>query len=787
MSDTSTLCNLKIASINMDGRQLTHAAALIDQYPEDIDILCLQDREVTKKLGTNMTISLIEGRDTSDLATFNKSAKMQASAAFLTPKAAILILNENITVREAILNDRLVIAKLALEHPLSPESPENGPTNPRHATVVCAYAPAKTQKRKPFLSDELLPLIRDLTMTSNEHLILAGDLNDFQYIALDRFPVVLEREEGHSSTRLERERWWPTILTPAFGQYNMTDGFRFLHPTRKEYSRLHYDKEKTLISATRIDHIIISEHLLVSLKAVKYVPTGFSDRHAAIAYLNEGPRALDFNEEEREENQPRQSGESLVGPGAWKLYPSALTERQFCRSSQNYAEQLVSAVTRGQACTVEMWEEIKKRLRSHAIALSIPTGHKRKQPGKRMTEIQQKLVSLDIRNKSDRHQIPSLMSELQRYHMILIMDDRRRSGRSLIASTVQPNKTRYRRKHFIMELQSAELEETPKKDVKGKGLIVQQFYQKLFSVSTTFEPELADALLAMTPPDKLLLPLPREILALPFTENELKEALEQCGSGSAPGIDGLPFEFWKNIKESVLKAFTETCNDMANNGRTVEWPVLIGSLLHKKGDRKFLNHYRLLSILDSDLRWRAKAILTKLMTHCEHFISEQQTAFFKNRQISDNVMAVMLAIEETRIYQKEGMILALDQEKAYDKVRWDWMFRVLEYIGVPDEMIKTIKASYKGPVVRISVNKHLNPNLAFERGVLQGDPLSVLLYIITIQPLLYGLSNKGIGIQVSWEEKTATLSSMAHADDLIVFIANEIQYDDFTGSPGLVL
>jgi hypothetical protein len=329
-----------------------------------------------------------------------------------------------------------------------------------------------------------------------------------------------------------------------------------------------------------------------------------------------------------------------------------------------------------------------------------------------------------------------------------------------------------------MELQSAELEETPKRDVKGKGLIVQQFYQKLFSVSTTFEPELADTLLAMTPSDKLLPPLPRETLALPFTENELKEALEQCGSGSAPGIDGLPFEFWKNIKGSVLKAFTETCNDMANNGRTVEWPVLIGSLLHKKGDRKLLNHYRLLSILDSDLRWRAKAILTKLMTHCEHFISEQQTALVKKRQISDNVMAVMLAIEETRICQKEGMILALDQEKAYDRVRWDWMFRVLEYIGVPDEMIKTIKASYQGPVVRISINKHLNPNLAFERGVLQGDPLSVLLYIITIQPLLYGLRNKRIGIQVCWEGKTATLSSMAHADDLIVFIANEMQYDE---------
>ena len=150
-------------------------------------------------------------------------------------------------------------------------------------------------------------------------------------------------------------------------------------------------------------------------------------------------------------------------------------------------------------------------------------------------------------------------------------------------------------------------------------------------------------------------------------------ALDQCGKWSAPGWDGLPFEFWQNIKALVVKPFTEVCrriteeNDLTNGN----WPVLVGTLLHKKGDKSLLGNYRLLSIMDSDLRWRAKALLNKLMPALDSFISGEQTAFLENRQITDNVVAVMLVIEETRSTQTDGCILALDQEKAYDRVRWE--------------------------------------------------------------------------------------------------------------------
>jgi len=92
-------------------------------------------------------------------------------------------------------------------------------------------------------------------------------------------------------------------------------------------------------------------------------------------------------------------------------------------------------------------------------------------------------------------------------------------------------------------------------------------------------------------------------------------------------------------------------------------------------------------------------------------------------------------------------------------------------------MITAIQASYRNPVVRVAVNKHLTPAIKFECGVLQGDPLSVLLYIITIQPLLYALNGEGLGIPVTFEGRGAVLRSRAHADDLVLLLGEQRQWE----------
>jgi hypothetical protein len=568
-----------------------------------------------------------------------------------------------------------------------------------------------------------------------------------------------------------------------------------MYPEKKEYSRWHHNSKKEVISATRIDHTIVSEHLLGSLVEVRYFPVGFSDHSVLLVYINEQLESIGTSNGGESgnirEGSDERSEELLVGPGVWKLYHGAFTERQFCLRTQEFARQLVSSASFPCAFSPESWTRLKERLRNHAKNVSVMTGYKRKQPGKKMAEIQQRLDRLDITKTDDRSQIPDLLRDLRKYQAILVLDDSRRYGSRLPKHLCQPGKKFVPKHNFIMELRSDVSGGIIHKGRAGKEQAAMDFYRALFSIITPFEEAEAKSLLNMIPPSHLLKPEETELLRQPLTELELSKALATCGTGSAPGMDGLPFEYWKNVFNTTVKPFTEMCSQLTAAGQIQGdgWPVLLGSLLHKKGDKAALGNYRLLSILDSDLRWRSKALLDKLMPLCQNFLSEEQTAFIKGWNIVDNVMAVMLAVEETRMeiktsgkekvtLEKEGVILALDQEKAYDRVRWDWLFGVLSYIGVPDEMVSSIRISYRNPVVRISINKHITPALRLECGVLQGDPLSVLLYILTIQPLLYALKQRGIGIPITWEGRTAMLSARAHADDLVVFMRNEQQYQE---------
>jgi hypothetical protein len=165
----------------------------------------------------------------------------------------------------------------------------------------------------------------------------------------------------------------------------LTDAFRFLYPDRRTYSFWTKDRTtKEYISATRIDHAIVSEHLLNLLEDISYSAVAFSDHHALILQL----KGLTEVQSTAIRNQKHtETGETIVGPGVWKLYHGALTEESFCAEIRNFAGQLVCSRDFIEPFEIRAWEESKEQLRTQAKTISRLTGHKRKQPGRKMTEI----------------------------------------------------------------------------------------------------------------------------------------------------------------------------------------------------------------------------------------------------------------------------------------------------------------------------------------------------------------------------------------------------------------
>src|SRR5258708_11345870 len=91
--------------------------------------------------------------------------------------------------------------------------------------------------------------------------------------------------------------------------------------------------------------------------------------------------------------------------------------------------------------------------------------------------------------------------------------------------------------------------------------------------------------------------------------------------------------------------------------------------------------------------------------------------------------------ELCELTNQNGAIITLDQEKAYDKIRHDYLWRVLQEMNIPMNLINTIKSLYTKAETAVILNGEMSKKFPVTRGVHQGDPLSCLLFNFAIEPM----------------------------------------------------
>lgn len=92
-----------------------------------------------------------------------------------------------------------------------------------------------------------------------------------------------------------------------------------------------------------------------------------------------------------------------------------------------------------------------------------------------------------------------------------------------------------------------------------------------------------------------------------FSFQELTEAVQQVKPGRAPGIDGLPGEFYKVMWGIIGKDFYEVvqkCYEEQCLPRSCQRAVLV--LIPKKGDISLMKNWRPVSILTTDYKFWQK-------------------------------------------------------------------------------------------------------------------------------------------------------------------------------------
>ena len=113
-------------------------------------------------------------------------------------------------------------------------------------------------------------------------------------------------------------------------------------------------------------------------------------------------------------------------------------------------------------------------------------------------------------------------------------------------------------------------------------------------------------------------------------------------------------------------------------------------------------------------------------------VDPDQTCSVPGRSISSNLALLRDTLDFIERTGETGILVSLDQEKAFDRVNRSFLMNLLEHFGFGPSFCSWIFTLYNGAYMRILVNDFLSDPVPLLRGVRQGDALSLMLYVLCV-------------------------------------------------------
>lgn len=186
-----------------------------------------------------------------------------------------------------------------------------------------------------------------------------------------------------------------------------------------------------------------------------------------------------------------------------------------------------------------------------------------------------------------------------------------------------------------------------------------------------------------------------ELLDLYPIEEEIRRVINSLGPTKAPGPDGITAALvqqnWNYFGSIVIKEVTSFFQiGMMKEGIAHSNLVLIP----KTTAPTKVTEFRPISVCNLLYKVISKIIASKMQPWMDVIISKSQTTFIPSKEISKNIIILREIIHSFR-KQTRGepqFVLKVDLAKAFDSVRWDFLFYLLPHYSFSPKLCGWIQA-----------------------------------------------------------------------------------------------